>query len=425
MIYKTVPLRGTPFITNRKRLSQGSTNRLLNVRVRSILNRLLIDDDVNEQFVYVDRRAGEVPVIPEDDKAILLQVLSAPTQEELSDLALIDTVFIWRSEPKVNRVVPESPPQCLYELRSDHKWSVKGWGALTSERFSRSMANVSQNPFYCTQPVPIPANYVIDAHYGVKEYFKLNESETWGVEKSYVDNAVSVLTALQDYPFPSPIPIMPTIWYWMTQDDLVRLVHTELPLTPYAARIIITLLTLQKYDAVSTKIMDELEEKESRSRWKSVVKKLGLAATFAVIGAGILSALTPAVGAARAEQLVQGVKSVSGYALSQSEKRKAAQDLASTAKLFEESDAGYAAELYETASVIDTVATEEIRNGPLSEEMLEALEDLGLNPPLRPEDVGGPFYPSLDSLTSLSTETLLIGGGVIVAAGIVLYALLK
>lgn len=435
MLYPTVPLRGTPFIRNMKRMGQAATNRLLTVRISSILNRLLIDEGWNETLTQAIRalkpyQSPPLPSIPSSDKAILDQVRQSPTPEELEDLSIIDTLFVYRSVPSA-RFPVNIPNECPYAKILNEQWinlrDIQNyqWDQEITRRIgSGQLADVKNDPFFCTPLATITDNYVIDTQYGVTEYFKLSPSDIWGVEKPYVNNAIAVLTALDGYPFPSPIPIMPTIAYWKLQDDLVKLVHSDIPLTPYAARIVITLLTLQKYDEISEKIMDELKEKEKRQKWKSIVKKVGLSATLAVIGAGIVSALTPVAGAARAGQIAQGVKAVTGYTISSAEQRQAASDAATAAQLFETSDAGYAAELNDTANVLDQVAADQVRNGPISDELRAALEELGLNPPLQPSDVGGPFYPSLDSLTSLSTETLLIAAGAVVVAGVIVYALL-
>jgi hypothetical protein len=446
-------------------------NRLLNVKISSILDRLVLDPawtayikalhdrppeptSSGRAFAFQQRQAPvpEIPELPADDKAVLEAVRRNPTQEELEDLSVIDSFYLhdphFGLDPSMGRV-PEGfiPSQLLPCTPADERMKYldrepKGKGPPLPQWFwkqqreakaaadaltdmEKALPDLSKDPFFCTKPIAIPGNQYIQQFFGRGGYFGIDESKPWGAERVPVWNSISFLGGLDGYPAPRPIPAMPGAWYNAIRADSAKFVHTGLILNPALARFWITLETLQVYDSVSNQIIAELKRQAKKKKRQALIQGIVIAVAGTILTFGLAAAIAPAIAAigiaaATAGTVASAVATtavqVGQMELAAQEKRQAAKDLEKISKQFEAGDAGYAAEMDKAAQILDYEAAQEERAAKMSQEEIDALTEGG-PAEIGPEDVGGVHDFKPEQYSTGPSTALLVGGGLVAAAG--------
>ena len=426
-------------------------NRLDLLKVETILNRAFLIPAVNEKGqlptdpakvkakvaewarLNLDterfgkaREAIDISHWNDEDLRILIAVANAPTEPEISDLGLIDAFF----GPEQTRFgfYGWSRPSAIDILEAracGRKLEGERWGfgipeKLVSTGFDRESWSswTASNPFFCTPPsakvtvAPGKVLVLFQNDKGLPGFFGISASDEWGEVRQRVSNAVVLMDVLSGYPFPSPISVMPGVWYEFARKDLQTIINQEGQLTPEVARFAATLVVLMHYDKASKRIVYLLKKKEKKRRRNAIIRAIGLSVVSIVFAIAL-----PAVVAA-------GVQAVQ-TALDVHQAREAAKDMVKAAKQFAATDAAFSKEVEKSAEIIDAWAAREEKQAPPTEEETAALaEDPEGYAELTPEALGG-VQPAPEMGPEFPTTELLIGGGVAAGLAAVLLAVLK
>jgi hypothetical protein len=381
----------------------------------------------------------------DEDMRILLQVANGPTADEIRDLALVDA-FFGREERdgrggdltkliaplactggQLPRTSDDPALRRLFHEPGERRISL-AWMATPRRNQPTTIAS---NPFFCTPAtqvqVPSPGSLL---RVNLREFFAIDSREEWGDVRMTLDNSLAFLTALVDYPFPSPISVMPGVWFGHVQGNIREFVHQDLFITPPLARLWVTLAVVTKYNDASAEIVHKLKRDAKRKKRKELIRKIALAATFAVITAGLALALAPLVAPLvaagiplSASTVAGGVTGVIQYAMNEQDRKQAAEDLEKVAEQFERDDPAFAAEARKAAETIDYLAAATKRAAELTQEETDAIREGDTESEYTPQEVG--YFPDESHEPGLSTETLIVGGGIAAGAAALLVAFLR
>jgi hypothetical protein len=429
----------------RPSLAQADQNRLLGIPLSQLFFRRQLAFTLDQQGKFVDdpalvAAAGEtlsyayswlpVPGFTRADSwdrqefSRLIEVANAPTPEEIVDLDAIDSLFDPVpppiGEPETND--PLYDILCLNRDPEDNEGGRVAHNKIEYGAKSYLLGLAPRTPFLCT------SNSRFSRIRGFSHwdedpagYLGVGRGGTWDVPKrAAVLNGATALRILTSYPFPSPISVIPHFWFAHNQAALSDFVNSDVPAGADLVRLWITLTTIETYDSVADAVIRELETQAKKEKRRQIMK----AVTYAVAGiiftaalGGVLASVLPS---ATATVTASTVTKALQQALGDKERREAAEELEEVARVFEESDAAFAAESRWAAEVIDAAAADEAGRRGLTAEQAEAIEEGRTNPMPSPATHGS--YP--DYVPQASVTGLLIGGG-IAAAGIGLLALLR
>jgi hypothetical protein len=361
----------------------------------------------------------------DQDYATLVAIFRDPTEDELKDLALIDEFF---------RVGRRSYMK-VYAYPDSTEERLRGSACSTQPGgiFGAQLPGVHQaligNPFFCPgiHEIPLPKSMYAFLRYpepGYPKYFGIRNDLPWEEVKGPVLRSIAVLDALVNYPFPSPISLMPSYWYAYPEvhEAAKTFIHQDIIINRALARLWITFAIIgdggSVYNNVSARIIHDLEKEARDAKRMAIIRGIGLAAVFAIITAGLGAALAPAIaaivpagvpltGATVASAITSGVKQAMTY----QEKKDATDALEKISDLFAQSDPAFAAEASKLAETFGFLG-EKVKE--LTAEGLEAaaegkrakddLSDVPEDPAAPPPNYG-------------LTTNLLVGGGV-AAAGV-------
>jgi hypothetical protein len=385
----------------------------------------ILDDILSE---YEEFRQEDLRKWGSETLDQMAAVANGPSRTEISDLGVVDTFFgesiledrqPKRDWPFLRRLCGADPDRRMDRLLLLRDESHQGL----------NIAALQANPFFCTPPSEMPRSwmfrYVSHGEAGFGKYFRIGVGE-WGDVRRQVRNTISLLTALADYPFPSPISAAPGVWFWVLRDELVKFVKSDYDIHPELARLWVTLLTVENYNRVSSWVVAVLKDRAKRQKRKAIINKIALGAALIVIGVGVgiaLSTAIPVGSAVSSGQVGQAATKIIGQEMAYQERRQAAEDMEQVARQFEQDDAAFAAEARRAADTIDAMAAAETRSRGLAPEEEEAIREGLVEREINPRDVGvHDFYP-LEHESAPITD-LLLGGG-IAAVGIGLLALLR
>ena len=437
-------------------IAPRTPNRLDEVPVNVILSRrqlLLVADEASNMPADISAALNVVPEEPAirvgqkkeeepsklgtwsaDDYTAIAAVYREPTEDELRDLSLIDGFFAKREKRQSNQKTDLSYTGLIrgiacgtarsqatgpFSVMSRH--NIPAW--MEPRGMSREVSSpFVGNPFFCgpAQDIPLPMSFFWYWD-NIPAYFGINEALPWEEVKGTVLRAIAVLDALKDYPFPSPISVMPQLWYHSIQSNMKEFVHQDIIVNRTLARFWITIAVLQVYEDVSAWIISRLKRKAKRQKRMAIIKAIGMAAVFAIMAAGLGAAfatLIPAGSIVTAGQAAQAVTSAIQYAISYENRKRAAEDLEKAAKQFEKDDPAFAEEAHKAAETMDYMAAQTQRLAELTQEEAEAIAEGDVEQEVTPEEIGGPL---LDVPPEEPGASPLVGGGV-AAAGIVALA---
>lgn len=392
-----------------------STNRLDGLSIAAIQNRILISPLIIRfqeklaayaaQFGFrraptvLDEALGaamkmQFPTLTQDEAAILTAIEADPTDEELADLTLIDGFF---NAADAEKFVNAHPGPTLTEgvcaaldPKGDHglhgmgmasyappptpagvigKWllyeppSGRGWsfGRNTPNASSDEIDSIKGSSFFCAAPQswPYPNKIQIDW----PSFFGIDQNQSWGVIKLQVKNAITIMNSLNSYPFPPPIDIAAAQFWYTVQGDLQKYVQGE-RIEPEGFRFWITIQVLQNYNDIVDRMEAVMKRKAKKAKRKAIMTAIGLA-IVSIIAPYLLPAIVVATAA-----LIQTV--IQTYMDLQA-RRKAAKEMAETAKLFEADAPAFAVEVRDLADMMDSQAAQAEASIPLPPDLLEEL----------------------------------------------------
>lgn len=423
-------------------MGQMSVNRLDQVSIPAIIGRIQIApvmqqyvDKVNQEnaalgAIWAPRpHPTPLPTFPpmtEAEKQILFEISKNPTDEELKDLATIDSLFsqnfqtdylttneacYWVENryplPRVGRGAAVIPVEGASS--AEFKFSIYLNPLPLQPTFSRfgnkkppppPDTSFVDNKFWCTDPSTIEPELFLDhvrqlGKFGsFAQMFGIDVNKTWGQIKLQTTNGLIVLKVKSSYPLPPPLDMAPDyVWNLAAVPHLPEMVNLGVVVDPEAFRSWYTMAVLEKYNDAADHIIAEQKRKARRAKRKAILKAVG----FAIAGV-VLSFIVPAIIAAA----VAAIKAAVDIYIQAKQRAEAAKAMAEAAKMFEEDAPAFAAEVQKTADMMDYAAAQEEANAPLTQEQLDAIQEVRDNP--EPGDAP-------------STGQILVTGGT--AAGII------
>lgn len=315
-----------------------------------------------------------------EERSALEAAWVTPTPEELSDVALIDSLFGWRMNPYLHVLICNG----VSFGRAGREMTIK-------------RPPFSPTPFYCTGAQPLSWGGAIAKS---EEFFKLDPAAKWGDQRIVAQNIPTLLSVLKAYPFPSPLSAHLGIWSVIAQEKLAEAARYRWRLDPQVTRFLLTLIVLDTYAQASNEIMDYFEDKAKRQKRNAIITAIVLS-VFSLIMPAIM-----AVGVAALTTVIDA-----------NEARQAAKDMIKAAQQFEATDAAFSAEIRKAAEIIDYQAAQEASATDLTPEEEDAIREPGQEGEVTPEEV-----EAAKSKKPPITE-LLVGGGV--AASLIAFLLLR
>jgi hypothetical protein len=341
-----------------------------------------------------------------EERAALEAAAKAPTQEELSDLDVIDSMFGFVPP------LPPTPSELAYENINfgsmlymlvcggsyyypapDDRYALAGRPFIQNAPLAPSSGY--NQVFLCTgAEAPIRFTAI-----PIEKLFKLEPGARWGDQRLVVRNAKVLLDAMATYPFPAPLSAGIGIWEEVAWDKLSEVARYNGVLDAQVARFILTLLVLGTYEQASNEIMDRFEDKAKKRKRTAIIVAIALA---------VFSLILPALVAVGLSALMTVIDA--------NEARQAAKDMIKAAKQFEATDAEFSREITRAAEIIDYQAAQEEKAAGLTQEERDALSEHGQEGELTPEEIAAKNKKP-------KIAEILVGGGV--AASLVAFLLLR
>jgi hypothetical protein len=442
-MFWTTPWRGPLRVVNpglgfrRVGMGQAEANRLLDVRTGAIASRFVLPlvrvlGGDGPEYAMVGLPIGHQNWT-QQEKDTLFAVGMSPSQEERNDAALIDSLYESPTKPVFKRLRTDA---CVQGGRSLPTGATQGSCPAGSvqypeDRCVSTTSSIVKGPAdcprgftylrrgECTSILPPPTRFptmipeppsviirsTLDQAFfcadtpralqwswsgftSAAEVYGIRSDAPWREEKPVMENLSVVIHEANRYPFPSPISLLPIVWYHRAIGELAGFIHAGRPLSVQDARDWITLNVLSHYDELSAQVVEHFEERAEDARRRAIIKAVILGA----VGAMIAIAL-PALVAAGFQAVMTTVDL--------RRRREAAQDLERVAAEFEATDAGFAAEVKGMVRRL--------------QEQTEADRAAAAAAAAAPPTAPGATEPA-----GVDTTVLLVGGGVAVAGAIAL-----
>lgn len=397
MVTNRFPVINLGALPPRSRLGQGTTNRLTGLPVPLILDRYqLAIEELNQEHVRLtgsiyydtDFPSGYDP----EDVETLRAIRANPSPEELQDLSLITSILALPPERSPYYYEPNivtglnygSPggkiPTGVCQPNMWPKWTI-------------GSVSIHPEPFLCPPagrvllPRGIPYDWPPHDHL---TYLGLSDvhDAPWGEYKTEVRNAAIIFEALNGYPFPNPIPILPSAWYANpdVRVGLQSLVHEPLPQDDKSAitlvRMWITMMTVQTYNWVAGVIADEIESELEHEFRRELVKQAFIAAGLAILTAGLGAAIAlvvptvtlPGGIAVSTASAVEAFSAAVQSYYTKQEQAKAAEELDAIAATFRPDNPEFANEVQNVADTFKYLSGTVGTAWGLTQDELDAIE---------------------------------------------------
>ncbi len=427
----------------RVRLGQvAPSNRLLDIRVNVLLSRgaavipPVLEDAPYSVFlmsimqllgIWPERGGGysgdavkaRFPV-PSDDWTEaeiegVVATAAAPSNEELQDVALIDSLYVTpvgRLPVKAAWMTPKYVYAALHKILCDRNDRMGPW---VRQGYTGPGAG---DPFYCTGASQ-EGHFRFTGWPSAAEYFGLKSNETWGEQRLAAHNAKVFSDVLRTYPFPGPIPLAPGFWYVENRQILAEFVNNGLIYNATLARFFITLFTLTSYEAVSSRIVSWAEEKaEKKLEWAiiRIAATVALGAMFSVALAPALASIIPAGVPISGTTAASAITAFARDQFTEMELERISKDLKDAVKIFAVNDPAFAEEARIAIETLEWFEGE----ADASLDALAQMEEQAQNPPPTPDEFGVSMeYPEG---SPLQKALLGVGAGAGVA-GLLLFLL--
>lgn len=354
-------------------------------QARGFGNRLLIPGDPGSSV-------RGLPQLSEGEKQILQAVMQNPTADELADLSLIDGFFYnpgatMSVEPLTQGVCqalknpraygigaitptrPATPASRIASWLLYQPLQPRGWGRRVEPNATADeISDIKGSDFFCPDPAEFffPNKIKVD-HAG---FFNVDPNQLWGSVKLQVHNAKTVTDVLTNYPFPPPIDLFAAQFWFTMQADMAEIARAPGIVDPEVVRYWTTMAVLVGYSAMVDRIQAELKAKGKRDRRQAMMKIIGLA-IVSIVAFFLLPAVIVAVASA--------IKTAAQTYIDAQKRRKAAQDMADTAKLFEKDAPAFSAEVDHAAQMLDEQAARDQASQPNSPELQAAIGEIPSN----------------------------------------------
>ena len=465
---RAVPLRmggtflsfGTPFMGQQT----SSLNRLDNIAVSTLMNRIVASAPVQElQAAFATAPAQkqnfgwgnrynpnapppsaaqalsdeaqswklQLPSLTPDENAVLNLIASAPTDDELGDLAIVDGFFkstpnrysqaptdnltqavcagLKKGDPvslpssDVNagragfgayRIQPPGPADLILAWLLPAPPAAPqggggggGWGGLFRRQPEAPPPNVPQveidalkdSKFFCG-----PEN----SYAYMNPNFGISESDPWGNVKMKVKNAIVLGNVIAGYPFPPPIDQYKEYFWQAAASDIQSMLNAPTPIDPETARFWLTIFIIGNYNTMVDRIQSDLKKEAEKKKRKQLLVTIGLT-VLGIVAAIVLPGLIAAA--------IAVIKSAITTYVQIEDQKKAAKAMADSAKLFEKDAPAFSAEAQHAAEILDVQAAMQEANAPNSPDMQAAIDEVAAQ-------------------TSSGPSPLLVGGGIAAAA---------
>lgn len=387
-------------------------NRLLGVRTNIILSRgqLILPAEMQKslalaaskkmQFAWELTGPVDIQDWTPEERAALEEVAASPTQEELDELAKIDSFFdgLWCKGPVCTKGTPYQGNSTALQVMCGRDWrtaetflkyyannsgyytGTPPWQGAEYNVFLEKLKTLNSNPFYCAPwvatiiPSWVPSSSTYGQLQGIAREFDLDLSKPWGEIKLPLDNAITFMNVMKDYPFPIPINMMPQFWFRKVTKEVQNLIHQPVRIPAELVDFWATMSILINYDAVSKEIVEELKRRAEKQMIIDILTNLIIGVTVSVAIAGVAAAIAPLLPAGiPTTEVLNSVKTAIDQIVSIEEKKQAARDMEKAAKQFEATDAAFAKKVDSAAKFLERAAAEEELLQPTTPEEVEQM----------------------------------------------------
>lgn len=418
-VLRTVPFRhgGRPVMMGGGMfMGQTPINRLDAVSIPAIIGRIQLAPVIQAYIASLNQANAALgaiwggrpqpkpipsfPPMTEAEKQILFEVSKNPTDEELKDLATIDNLFSssfngtytttsevcylahsgYRAPGGFGRGVPIIPT--TGQAGAEATLVTFFHPAPVTGRWQKAPTppdiSFTDDKFWCSDPSNNqPSIYL--AHMpqlgkfgSFASMFGIDVNKTWGEEKLATKNGLTILDVKSSYPLPPPLDMAPDfIWNMAAAPHLVEMANLGVPVDPEAFRAWYTMAVLTSYDAATDAIIAEQKRKAKKAKRKAIISGIAIA-----IAGIVLSFIVPGIIAAA----ITAIKSAVQLYIAAKERQKAAKAMAEAAKMFEADAPAFANEVQKAADMMDEAAAQEEASQPLTQEQLDAIQEVKDNP---------------------------------------------
>jgi hypothetical protein len=437
-MFWTIPGRGPLRVVNpglgirRVGMGQAEANRLLDVRTGAIASRFVLPlvrvlGGDGPEYAMVGLPIGHQNWT-QQEKDTLFAVGMSPSQEERNDAALIDAFYESPTKPVFKRlrsdvcegqpldtatgcprgyqyngryqrcdpisVPPPCPTGFVYNRRGQVCNPPLNAPPIALPKPSVIARSGLDQAFFCTD-TPRALQWSWSGFTSAAEVYGIRSDAPWRQEKPVMENLSVVIGEANRYPFPSPISLLPIVWYHRAVGEIAEFIRSGRTIAwGQDARDWITLNVLSHYDELAGQVAEHFEEKAEDARRRAIVKAVILGAVGAVIAIALPAIIASGFQAAMA-------------AIDAHKAREAAKDLQGAADAFAATDAAFSAEIKSLVRRLEERAAE-------AQRAAAAAAQPGAQPGAQPTAPGATEPAGVD------TTVLLVGGGVAAAGAIAL-----
>jgi hypothetical protein len=424
----------------------GSTNRLYNVSIPAILGRIQLAPQIQTYLASLQqqkqnpqpggfgrfggggggggRMAYQEPATPpnfppmtDQEKQTLFEVAQNPTDEELKDLALIDSVFtqhyagsytttaevcnylsfakqygaqIFGEAQGGGGAVGRGWFMPRYGGSSDAALQPMGayffapplqaqggraWFSAQEQQVKLPDSSFMKDKFYCTLDNSSKSYQVPWDTRDWVSWFGLDMVQPWGGLKLPVQNGQTIFSVVASFPFPPPIDKDRSYFWAPVMQYLPKLANIGQPIDPEALAAWVTMATIQNYDSIVNRMIADAKAEAKKKKRQAIIKAIGLSI------AGIVAAfILPPIIAAIASMIKLAIETY----IDLKQRREAAKQMADAAKMFEKDAPAFAAQVQKTADMMDASTAEAQANTPLTPEQSAAVQEVAAETPSAP-----------------------------------------
>jgi len=348
-----------------------------------------------------------LPTLTSDQITALTAISQNPTQDEISDLAIIDAFFGTDAlTPALCKLLQNPGDSANFLDRAENSrggayygnfWLdvtpadiIAGWlfysGTISSGSQSHywdvTQSNttpdernaIMTNPFFCSPPASYPDIFYWGPKGNYGAWFSLDATQTWGALKMQVQNAITIMDVLAGYPFPPPIDQYPGTFWSKEMAGIQQIMNIGVLANPQAVDLWVTLATVQDYSAMVTQIETILKKKAKEQKRKAIMDGIGLA-----IASIVAAYVAPAIIAAA----ITVIKTAVTTYMEIEQRKEAAQNLEDTSKLFAKDAPAFSQKVSDAANTLDAASAAEQASAPPSPAIQAAIDEVpggGISP---------------------------------------------
>ncbi len=424
----------------------GSTNRLYNVSIPAILGRIQLAPAIQTYLASLEQQkqnpqrsrfgggggggmasyqaaapAPNFPPMTDQEKQTLFEIAQNPTDDELKDLATIDSVFTqhyassytttaevcsylsyaskygnqlaqfgqggggggggfgraYMFMPRYGGSSDQAlEPMAEYFFVSPMQSQGGGGGAWRPQTKPQLPdSSFMKDKFYCTLDNSKGSYQVPWDTRDWVSWFGLDTVQPWGGLKLPVQNGQTVFSVVASFPFPPPIDQDRSYFWAPVMQYLPKLANIGQPIDPEAVAAWVTMATIQNYDSIVNRMIADAKAEAKKKKRQAIIKAIGLSL------AGIVAAfILPAIIVAIASMIKLAIETY----IDLKQRREAAKQMADAAKMFEKDAPAFSAQVQKTADMLDASTAEAQANTPLTPEQSAAVQEVAAETPSAP-----------------------------------------